>query len=71
MRKKVGILVLIGVLLLGTSTLAGLNAPFLEPTEESHRAETALFLQFSPPTVTEDGEYVVIEAYSCSFPRQQ
>lgn len=62
MRKKVGILVLIGVLLLGTSTLAGLNAPFLEPAEESHRAETALFLQFSPPTVTEDGKYVVIEA---------
>ena len=64
MEKKVGILVVIGIMLLGTSTLAGINIPVFESTEQEHGEEIALSIGFSHPTVNEDDNYAVIEGDS-------
>ncbi len=62
MKKKVGVVVVIGVMLLGTSTLAGINAPFLEGAKEEYGEEIALSMEFLPPMIKEDDKYAVIES---------
>ncbi len=61
MEKKVGIVVVIGVMLLGTSTLAGINAPFLESTEKGCLEKITLSAKFSSPKSEEHHEYLVID----------
>ncbi len=62
MKKKVGIVVVIGIMLLGTSTLAGINAPILENARGKHNEITALSMNFSPPKIKENHEYTLIES---------
>ena len=60
MKKKVGILIVIGIMLLGTTTLAGITTPSLENSEKEHGDVTALSLEFTEPIINEDDMYIMI-----------
>ncbi len=60
--KKLGIVVVIVVMLLGTSTLAGINAPVLEDAKGKHNETNVFSINFSPPKIKENQEYTLIES---------
>jgi len=64
MKIKFEISVIIIAIILGSTTLASTNTPFLENPEEKNTKSTLLSMDFSVPEVKEKGEYITIEPNS-------
>ena len=62
MKKKIGAAAVMCIMLLGTSTLAGIHSPLLETSEETTETYTQISLELPPPKITADHEYAVIDS---------